>query len=221
MLREEELNLGGLKIYQDDELYCFTSDAILLSRFARVKSGDVVADFCSGSGIVGLHLFGLNPNLIKSVTYFEMQKPMFDMSLKTIQANNLADKFFAHNIKVQDIPISFNEKFSLIVCNPPYMKRQAGQSSENSLIAVCKTEEKLTLSELITAISRCLKFGGRTCIVHRADRLCEIISEMQKRNIEPKRLQIVCAKNKAPYLIMIEGVKGGKSGIEILPPIQN
>lgn len=221
MLRVEDLNLGGLKIYQDEKLYCFTSDAILLSRFARVKSGDDVADFCSGSGIVGLHLYGLNSNLIKSVTLFEMQKSMFDMSKKSIELNNLQSKFFAHNVKVQDIPSSFNERFSLIVCNPPYMKCQAGQSSENPSIAVCKAEIELSLQELISSIGKCLKFGGRTCIVHRADRLCEVISEMQKRNIEPKRLQIVCAKNKAPYLILIEGVKGGKSGIEILPPIEN
>ena len=220
MLRLEDLNLGGLKIYQDDKLYCFTSDAILLSRFARVKSGDDVADFCSGSGIVGLHLFGLNPNLIKNVTLFEMQS-MFEMSRKSIELNGLSAQFSAYNVKVQDIPAPFNEKFSLIVCNPPYMKAQAGQSSENPSIALCKAEIELSLPELISSIGRCLKFGGRTCIVHRADRLCEIVSEMQKRNIEPKRLQMVCAKNKAPYLILIEGVKGGKSGIEILPQIEN
>ena len=64
MERLEDLNLNGLKIYQDDEKYCFTSDAVLLSRFARVKKGDVVADFWSGSGIVGIHLFGLNSSKI-------------------------------------------------------------------------------------------------------------------------------------------------------------
>ena len=77
MERLEDLNLNGLKIYQDSDLYCFTSDAVLLSKFARVKQGDVVADFCSGSGIVGLHLYGLNANLVKSVTLFEMQLIVF------------------------------------------------------------------------------------------------------------------------------------------------
>ena len=75
MGRLEDLNLNGLKIFQDDSLYCFTSDAVLLSEFARVKKGDVVADFCSGSGIVGIHLYGLNP-VCSSVTLFEMQKPL-------------------------------------------------------------------------------------------------------------------------------------------------
>ena len=73
MERLEDLCLNGLKIYQDSDLYCFTSDAVLLSKFARVKKGDKVADFCSGSGIVGIHLYGLNDSLIDSVTLFEMQ----------------------------------------------------------------------------------------------------------------------------------------------------
>ena len=71
MERIEDLG-NGIKIFQNDELYCFTSDAILLSKFARVKSGDVVADFCAGSGVVGFNLYNINPELIKSVTFFEM-----------------------------------------------------------------------------------------------------------------------------------------------------
>lgn len=221
MLRIEELNIGGLKIYQDDELYCFTSDAVLLSRFATVKKGDVVADFCSGSGIVGLHLYALNPNLINSVTFFEMQESMFQMSVKTIKDNGLADKFSAINCKIQDIPVEFNEKFSLIVCNPPYMKKDSGQQKENYSLAVCRTEIELSLKELICGISKSLKFGGRTCIVHRAERLTDVMCEMRSANIEPKRLQMVYSGNKDPYLFMIEGVKGGKSGLKVLTAVRN
>ena len=121
MERIEDLGINGLKIYQDDALYKFTSDSVLLTRFARVKKGDIVADFCSGSGIVGLHLFALNPELIESVTLFELQRPLYDLSLKSININSLEDKFNAVNVRVQDIDNSYNGKFSLIVCNPPYM----------------------------------------------------------------------------------------------------
>ena len=76
MIRLEDLNLLNLKIFQDDELYCFTSDAVLLSRFATVKKGDVVADFCSGSGIVGLNFYALNKDMVKSVTLVELQEEM-------------------------------------------------------------------------------------------------------------------------------------------------
>ncbi|MBQ9735007.1 MAG: methyltransferase [Clostridia bacterium] len=221
MERLEDLNLNGLKIYQDDALYKFTSDAVLLTRFATVKKGDVVADFCSGSGIVGLHLYALHPDKVNSVTMFEMQTPLFELSKKSVAVNGLQDKFIAVNCRVQDIPAEYTGKFSLVVCNPPYMPVGHGFYEESDTIAVCRTELTLPLNELIKAISKALKFGGRTAIVHRADRLSDIIFEMRNNNIEPKRLQFVSGGDKEPYLLMIEGVKGGKSGIKILNTIKN
>lgn len=216
----EYLEVSDLKVYQDDSLYHFTSDAIMLTRFTSVKKGDVVADFCSGSGVVGFHFYGLNP-VIKSVTFFEMQKPLFDLSVKSIALNNLEEKFSAINTRLQDIDKEYTEKFSLIVCNPPYMKVGAGEHQEKEHIAVCRSELTLSLQDLILAIAKCLKYGGRVNLVHRADRLIDVISEMKKHGIEPKKLQFVRGGNKAPYLFMIEGVKGGKSGIKILPEIVN
>ena len=221
MERIEDLGINGLKIYQDDALYKFTSDSVLLTRFARVKKGDIVADFCSGSGIVGLHLFALNPELIESVTLFELQRPLYDLSLKSININSLEDKFNAVNVRVQDIDNSYNGKFSLIVCNPPYMPVGHGFYEENRAVAVCRTELELSLKDLVKSISKRLKFGGRVALCHRADRLCELIYELKNENIEPKRLQFVSGKDKEPYLLLIEGVKGGKSGLKILNTITN
>ena len=220
MERLEELGISGLKIYQDDGLYRFTSDAILLSRFARVKKGDKVADFCSGSGIVGMHLYALNP-VIESVTLFEMQKPLFDLSLKSIAVNNLENKFSALNTRIQDIGEEFNEKFSLIVCNPPYMEKERGENDAERHIAICRREIELNLNELICAFSRTLKFGGRVCMVHRADRLADIICLMREKNIQPKRLQFVCGGKKEPYVVLVEGVKGGKPGLRVMNQIGN
>lgn len=221
MERLEDLNLLGLKIYQDDEKYCFTSDAVLLSRFARVKKGDTVADFCSGSGIVGIHLYGLNPTLINSVTLFEMQTPLFELSKKSIVENGLEEKFTAVNTKVQDIGTEFNGKFSLIVCNPPYAKIDGGDHDQNIEIDLCRREVALSVPELLKAVSFSLKYGGRFCICHRADRLIEVVTAMKENNIEPKILQFVCGKGKEPYLFLMEGVKGGKSGLKVLNSLIN
>ncbi len=221
MERLEDLNLSGLKIYQDDELYCFTSDAVLLSRFVKVKKGDVVADFCSGSGIVGIHLYGLNP-VIKSVTLFEMQESLYKLSKKSIEINRLGDVFDVVNTKLQDIGSDYNEKFSLIVCNPPYMENGRGFKDEKEHIALCRAEISLTLKELITCASKCLKFGGRLNLVHRADRLADIIYQMKSKGLEPKKVQFVSGgADKEPYLVMIEGVKGGKASLKVLPTIIN
>ena len=212
---------NGIVVYQDDDLYKFTSDSVLLTRFATVKKGDVVADFCSGSGIVGFNLFALNRDLIESVAFFEMQTPLFDLANESILLNGLEDKFSSVNTKVQDIGSNYAGKFSLIVCNPPYMPVGHGFYEKDDNVAVCRTELTLSLSELIFAIGKCLKFGGRTAICHRADRLVDVIYEMKKNNIEPKRLQFVTAGKKEPYLLLIEGVKGGKSGIKVQNSISN
>ena len=221
MFEIEDLGVNGLKIVQSDNLYKFTSDAVLLSRFARVKNGDVVADLCSGSGIVGLHLYGENSQKIKSVTMFEMQKPLFEMSIKSVEINNLQNVFSGVNTRLQDIAPEYYGKFSLCVCNPPYMEVQKGFSDKNQEIDICKREVTLSLEEFVVAMSKVLKFGGRGCVVHRADRLADLIVAMRKNNLEPKRLQTISAKGKEPYLILLEVVKGGKSGIKILSQAEN
>ena len=101
------------------------------------------------------------------------------------------------------------------------MKVNQGQQKEKEGIAICTSEVMLKIDELCTAFSRCLKFGGRVFLVHRADRLVDVVYNLKKCGIEPKRLQFVSAKNKEPYLFLLEGVKGGKSGLKVLNPIEN
>ncbi len=221
MIKTEDLNLLGLKVYQDDKLYCFTSDAVLLSRFVTVKNGDAVADFCSGSGIVGFHLYGLNPEKIKHTTFFELQKPLFDLSCKSIELNRLSEKFTAINTDLNELDKSYYGKFSLVVCNPPYTKPQDGLVDDNPQIAMCKSETNLSLENLVKSISSALKFGGRVCMVHRADRLIEVVTTLKKYNLEPKILQFVSAPEKAPYLFLVQAVKGGKSGVKVLKTLIN
>ncbi len=220
-MKTKEVLENGIIVYQDDSLYTFTSDSILLSKFAKAKKGDVVADFCAGSGVVGFNFYALNSKSISSVTLFEMQNSLFELSKLSIAENGLEKTFDAVNTKLQDIESKFNGKFSLILCNPPYMKVGHGESAKDDQVAVCKSEVYLSLDELTNSISRCLKFGGRVALCHRADRLVEVITSLKKYNIEPKRLQIVCSANQTPYLILIEGVKGGKSGISILQNLIN
>ncbi|HBF86727.1 MAG TPA: hypothetical protein DDW54_03515, partial [Clostridiales bacterium] len=84
----EDLMIGGLKIIQSDKLYRFSSDSILLSKFAEYKKGDVVADFCAGSGIVGLHFYALNPSA-ERIDLYELQKPLCDMAERSVALNSL------------------------------------------------------------------------------------------------------------------------------------
>ena len=214
----EELLEGGLKIIQDRSLYCFTSDSVLLSRFAKGKKRDVVADFCAGSGIVGLHFFALNPH-IASVTLFEMQQELYDMSVRSIELNGLSG-FTAVHARIQDIGKEYDEKFSLILCNPPY--ERGGFEKEDYKKAVCRKELTVTLGEIVSIASKKLKFGGRLALANRADRLAEVLYTMKAANLEPKRVQLVRGRAGAkPYLALVEGVKGAKPGTDILPDAVN
>lgn len=208
---------GDKKIIQNTGLYRFTSDSILLSRFARAKFGDNVADFCSGSGVVGFHFLCLN-NIISSLTLFEMQQSLADMSRRTAELNG-----FDCNVvctRLQDIGREFDDKFSLILCNPPY--ERGGFENEVYERAICRKEITITLAEIIEVAFRKLKFGGRFALINRADRTAELLYLLKKRGLEPKRMQFVTgAKNVKPYLVMVEAVKGGKEGVDVLNTIIN
>ena len=208
---------GDKQIIQNVNLYRFTSDSILLSRFARAKTGDKVADFCSGSGVVGFHFLCINPR-IYSLDLFEMQNSLAEMSERTAKLNGF--KCTVHCTKLQEIGREWDDRFSLILCNPPYEK--SGFENEIYERAVCRKEITISLSEIIDAAYKALKFGGRFAVLNRADRTAELIYLLKSRGLEPKRLQFVCGTAGAkPYLVMVEAVKGGREGIEILPETVN
>ena len=218
----EDMLIENLKIVQDTRLYRFTSDSVLLSRFAKAKKGDVVADFCAGSGIVAFHFYALNKTARDlRFTLFEMQKPLSELSEKTAKINGF-ENFETVCGKLQEIPEAYREKFSLILCNPPYERAGTGFTGEEYEKAVCRKELTITLAEIAKASGFALKFGGRICMLHRADRLAEVCYTLRATNIEVKRIQFVKGKTGAkPYLVMVEGVKGGKPGCEIEESIVN
>ena len=209
---------GDKKIIKNTRLYRFTSDSVRLSKFARAKFGDKVADFCSGSGVVGFHFLCLNPSLVSSLTLFEMQETLADMSRRTALLNGFECR--VENVRVQDVGREYDDAFSLVLCNPPYEK--SGFENEVYERAICRKEITLTLAEIVEAAFRKLKFGGRLAIINRADRVAELLFLLKKRGLEPKRLQFVAGAAAAkPYLVMVEAVKGGKEGCEVLPTAVN
>ena len=123
---------------------------------------------------------------------------------------------------MQEIPETYREQYSLILCNPPYERAGTGFDNDEYEKAVCRKEITLTLKEIAKAASFALKFGGRICLLHRADRIAEVCYELKAVNIEVKKIQFVGGRcGSKPYLAMIEGVKGGKPGCEIMETLIN
>lgn len=213
--RLDDLLFNDMHIIQNKNEYCFTSDAVLLANFCKAKKLDNVVDLCSGSGIVGLLFYA--KNLCKSMTLVELQTSFCDMAKRSILLNNLQDKVNVVNARVQDTPkILQKEFYDLVLCNPPYKKAESHKISEKREIAVCKYELELNFDELCCAVSKILKFGGKFCFVHESNRLCELVSTLQKYNLEPKKIEVCYpAKKSESNVVLIEAVKGGKSGVII------
>jgi tRNA1Val (adenine37-N6)-methyltransferase len=217
----DDMKIDGLKIVQDTRLYRFTSDSVLLSKFATPKKGDIVADFCAGSGIVAYHFYALNRGQFPDMpfTLFEMQESLHNLSKKTAVLNGF-DNFSFVCGKLQDIEEKHREKFSLVLCNPPY--ERGGLENDDYQKAVCRKEITLNLEDVAKAAAFALKFGGRLCMLHRADRIAEVCYTLKKYNLEVKKMQFVAGRSLTkPYLVMVEAVKGGKPQVEIMPIISN
>ena len=216
----EDMLVDGLKIVQDTRLYRFTSDSVLLSRFAKARNGEKVADFCAGSGIVAFHFYALNKDKKNlSFTLFELQEELSALSKKTAEYNGF-DNFSFVCGELQNLPKQYNEAFSLVLCNPPY--ERGGFENDDYKKAICRKEITITLPEIARAAAKALKYGGRLCMLHRADRIAEVCYTLHEVKLEVKKIQFVggrCATK--PYLVMIEAVKGGKPNVEILPTICN
>lgn len=218
----EDMLIDGLKIVQDTRLYRFTSDSVLLSKFARPKKRDAVADFCAGSGIVAFHFYALHKGVDGlKFTLFEMQEELLALSKKTAAYNGFENFSFVQG-RLQEISKEYQEKFSLILCNPPYEKKGVGFDNDEYCKAICRKELTITLEEIAKAAAFALKYGGRFCMLHRADRLAEVCYTLKKFNIEVKKIQFVGGRYGAkPYLVLVEGVKGGKPCCDILPTVYN
>lgn len=218
----EDLMIGDLKIVQDKRLYRFTSDSIVLSRFADCLKSEVVADFCAGSGIVGLHYYGLHADCVKTVDLFELQPELCEIARKSIEINGLQDKFSLIEGRLQDAPVSLNGKYTLVLCNPPYKKKDSGEQGLTEHLAICRHEREITLDEIVATAARLLRFGGRLCICQKIERFTDLVCSMRERGIEPCEISLVRTKaDKPPYLVLVKGVKGKKPQLKNVGEVIN
>ncbi len=219
MIRTEDLGINGLKIMQDSDLFCFGTDSVLLSDFARSKRGDTVVDLCTGGGIVPI-LMSAKYSAEKFYG-IELQKRSYELAVKNIEINSLSDKmeFICDDIK--NVLCHFpSGSADVVTCNPPYMKADAGFKNPDEPKAIARHEICTCLDGVIDATEKVLKFGGNFFMVHRADRLCDIIAKLREKKLEPKRLQFVApSPQKAPVLVLVEAKKGAAPSLKLEPNI--
>lgn len=209
-----------LKIVQNKDYFNFSLESILLPNFVEITPNTKkIIDFCTGNVPIPLVLSTRTNSEIYAV---EIQKEIYELAKETIEINKLENKIKLLNLDVKEIYNIFEtDTFDLITCNPPYFKKEENSLvNENMIKSIARHEILIELEDVIKISKKLLKNGGSLSIVHRTDRLIEIIELMKKYNIEPKRLQFIYPKhNKKSNLIMIDGRKNGNTGLTVLNPL--
>ena len=219
MERWDRLCPGGYRFVYDDALFPPGTDSFLLSAFPRLKPGLRVCDLGSGTGLLGLLLLQRQPEL--TVTGVELLAEAAALAKRTAAANGLEDRL---TVQVGDLrqirELLPPAAFGLAVCNPPYYPPSSGRLPESKALRTARTELGCTLEEICAAASYLLPWGGRLCLVHKPERLADLCCALRGAGLELKRLRPVCPKvGAAPSLLLAEGRRGGRPGVEFLPPL--
>lgn len=212
LVREDEnlddLQLKGLMLIQKKDGFKFGVDAVLLSHFANVKKKHRVIDLCTGTGIIPFLLEGkYSP---KDILGIEIQDEFVDMANRSATLNKTHNILFISEDLKNLKALKNIDKADVITVNPPYKLNNAGIVNPSDKLAIARHEIMCNLENVIEASRILLKDNGRIYMVHRPERLADIITLMRKYKIEPKRIQMVHPKlGKAPNIVLVEGQRDG------------
>lgn len=219
MERIDDLGINGLKLIQNTELFCFGTDSVLLSDFIRIKAGEKAVDLCTGNGIIPVLLSAKTS--AQKIYGIEIQRPSFELAVRNAEINGLQDRVEFINDDIKNWKKYFSHgSIDVVTCNPPYMTVGTGFINPDDSKAAARHEIFINIDGICECASSLLKFGGHFFVVHRADRICDVLCCMRKYKIEPKRLAFVsprpdCAAN----LILADGMLGANPSLKLERPI--
>lgn len=223
--RIDDLEFNNLKIIQNDKGFCFGIDSVLISDFAKdVKENAVGVDLGTGTGIISILLASKN-NLSK-IYGLEIQKDVSNMAKRSVELNKLQNKIEIINMNIKEIINNKNieklkrESFDFIVTNPPYKKIDTGKVNESEYKYISRHEVTASLENFVEVSKILLKDRGAIYMVHRPERLVDILTIMKKYKIEPKKLRFVHpTEEKEPNMVLIKAIKNGRSFLKIEKPL--
>ncbi|MDO4282418.1 MAG: methyltransferase [Clostridia bacterium] len=225
--RIDDLEINSLKMIQNKEYFCFGMDSILLANFIESNSNhNMIMDFCSGSGVIPVIISAKKK--YQKIVGVELQNEMFDLFVKNIAINHLSDKIMPiqSDIKeIQNIRRFLLEHFDrdnvdIIVCNPPYKSIGTGVQNENTIKYVARHEVYCKLEDIFSSASKLLRSKGKLYLVHKPDRLVDLLSIARNYRLEAKRIRFVHPKlDKSASIVLIEYLKDGGSEVNIQNPL--
>ncbi|RYM04905.1 tRNA1(Val) (adenine(37)-N6)-methyltransferase [Sporolactobacillus sp. THM7-7] len=209
-----------IKIIQSPDLFPFSLDSVLLARFVYVpiQKGRLV-DLCTGNGAIP---FLLTRRTKGKITGIEIQSEVYELARRGAALNGFCGQVDFILGDAKDLPEKLgHSSCDVVTCNPPYFNQEASRDQKlNRRLAIARHEILITLNDVIKISGKLLKQNGKFAMVHRPERLVDILAGMRQAKIEPKRLQLVHPKkDKAANMVLVEGAKGGRPGLKVLPPI--
>ena len=208
---------NNLKIVQDTQMFNFSLDSVLLPRFITLnKKVKSILDIGTGNAPIPIILSTLTSAKITGV---EIQKDVYELDKESIKINKLEKQVVLINADINEVYNQYeSDSFDVITCNPPFFKSlPTSNYNASDYKTIARHEVKLNLEQLCKIAKKLLKNNGILGIVHRPERLVDIIETMRKNNIEPKRIRFVYPKKgEEANVLLIEGTKNGNPGIKIL-----
>lgn len=208
---------NGWPILQSSNHFRFTMDAVLLAAFPILQRPALIAELGVGTGAVSLLLCARGEC---HVTGIELDPFLASLCEESVQLNGLSERINIINADVREIKsVLPSGKKSLVVANPPYRTVGKGRLRQGAMAGACHGLAG-EAADFIKAAAWLLKYRGHFCMVQLPERLPELLADCQQAGLEPKRLRFVHPhENKAPSIFLLDAVKGGQPGLQVLPPL--
>jgi tRNA1(Val) A37 N6-methylase TrmN6 len=210
----------NMKVVQNPDWFSFSLDSVLLPRFVTINK-DVKNILDIGTGNAPIPLI-LSTRTEADIYGIEIQRDIYELAVETIELNNKTNQIKIIHDDVKNIGQYFEYGFfDVIVSNPPFFKTgEHSRKNDDIHKTIARHEIKLNAEEIIVIASKYLKNNGVLAMVHRSDRLIELMELFRKNKIEPKKMQLIYPKKGMDAnILLIEGRKNGNPGLKILPPI--
>lgn len=214
IIKNDLFDYSDRYIFQDTNYFKFSLDSILLAEYiqSNVCEG-LMLDMCAGNMAVPLILSKYNDS---EIVGFEIQESIYNLGKMSIDYNMLTDKLTIINDDIKNISNYYNmETFDVIFANPPFFEINCAHQNTSNELKIARHEVKVTLEELFSIASKYLKGKGKFFLVHRADRLDEIINYGFKYKLFVKDVQLISTKNNIkPRIALVKCTKNSKKGIK-------
>lgn len=217
--RLDDLQCKGYQIIQDPKRFCFGVDAVFLSNFVTVKTGERILDLGTGTGIIPILLAAKTE--AGHITGLEIQKESAEMAERSVRLNGLEERIEIVEGDIREAAGLFPAaSFDVITSNPPYMTNQHGLENAYAPKNIARHEILCNLEEVVQAAARLVKPGGSFFLIHKPFRLAEIFATLMQYKLEPKRMRLIHPyADKEPTMVMVEAVRGGRSRIKVEAPL--